>query len=175
MSKKRPFASEGHLRLPERLAPESVAPESLTPESLAPGQDHLAARPPLAETEPVHPTVHPAVHPEVRNEPATRARLLERGPHAGDGRTVLAEVLDDALGSCGVRAGDRIVLLVGRPAEFGDVVALGDAENPALLTLWRARPSASGLRLRGERAQLDLPPDTPITGVLLAVLRPLRD
>jgi hypothetical protein len=113
MAKKRPYASEGHLRLP--------------------------AEPAAARSE------------------------------AGGARTV--EVLGDELAAFHIRAGDRVVL-VRRPVDHGDVVALRDDAD--CLRLWKAYPESESISLRNATGRQGVAPDTAFEGVVVAVVRRFR-
>ena len=149
MTKKRPFASEGHLHLPREVGPKSV-PE----------------RPPL-----------PAPPSAARPSGGARLQVLGAEPFAEDGGAITAGVLDEGLADYGLHAGDRVVLIRGRAPEFGDLAALA-VELPvegddAALVLWKAYPDADVLRLTSDHATRALPPEPDVAGVVVAVMRAL--
>jgi len=151
VTKKRPFASEGHLHLPREVGPKR-APQG--------------APPPSAE----------ATRPGAATGGA-RLRVLGSEPFAEDGGAITAGVLDEGLAHYGLHAGDRVVLMRGRAPEFGDLAALSVAlpveGDDAALVLWKAYPEAEVLRLTSDRATRALPPDTKVAGVVVAVTRAL--
>ena len=161
VTKKRPFASEGHLHLPRSVGPKS-GPKS-GPQSG-----------PQSASQPLPPPLPPSA---ARPSGGARLQVLGPEPFAEDGGAITAGVLDEGLADCGLHAGDRVVLIRGRAPEFGDFVALPvvlpvEGEDAALV-LWKAYPDAAVLRLTSDCATRALPQETEVAGVVVAVMRAL--
>jgi len=164
VTKKRPYASEGHLHLPRDLRPAMIperrrepAPPDIVP-AIADGRGAVLR----------------ALGAEQLRTGQLRTGQLRTEPFAKDADSWTAQVLDDALVAYDVRAGDRVVLVRARVAEFGDLVAVADAGEASALRLWRAYPDAHLLRLSTGVHTEARPAATPVAGVLVAVTRRLR-
>lgn len=80
-------------------------------------------------------------------------------------------VEDDGLAAFGIRRGDRALLALRAAVEHGDVVAVREEDGVA--RLWKAYPERAGLCLTRAGERVTLPLDTPVEGVVVAVLRSL--
>ena len=94
------------------------------------------------------------------------------GPFDRDGATRLAVVPDDALAALDVRAGDRVIVIHGRAAEYGDLALV---EEDGAEAFWKVYPEGDDLHLStGEARRTVAARSVRVLGVGVAVLRRLR-
>jgi len=102
------------------------------------------------------------------------ALLLEDAPgaFASDGETFTVRVAGNALEALDVRDGDRVVVVRGRTAEFGDLAAL--SVDGGARTLWKVHPEGEHVHLSNGRGRWTVPArNVETVGVVVAVLRRL--
>lgn len=94
------------------------------------------------------------------------------GPFDRDGATRLAVVPDDALAALDVRAGDRVIVIHGRAAEYGDLALV---EEDGAEAFWKVYPEGDDLHLStGDARRTVAAASVRVLGVGVAVLRRLR-